>query len=221
MRGYGHDYDRNFIERAGDTVRGWFGGGRDRDYDRDYGFDGGSARGLHRDWDRGGSAGRDHWETDWRGLGGGGYRMNNWNNQRATRDSVESAVGRSGGGYYGMDYEDRGGWSSGRMRGSAWGGSDYGRDYNPGWNRGMNRGGMMGHGGMNRGLQRGGGMRDAWMGNEYGGGGYNAGNDWGDYNRGAYGGDRFRSSRSGGVEPGRYYDGYGIGSSGGQGYEPY
>ena len=201
MRGYGRDYDqgRNWVERAGDTVRGWFGGGRD--YDRDFGWDGGSARGMHRDWDR--------------GLSRGGYRMNNWNNQHATRDAVERA-----GGYYGMDYErgyDRG------MHGSGWTRGDYGRDYaTGGWARGgLTRGVRTGRGRM--GMQQGssGGMRDTWLGHEYGGGGYNAGNDWGDYNRGGYGGQAFRDSRSGGVEPGRYFDGYGIGSSGGHGYEPY
>ena len=83
MRGYGRDYDqgRNWVERAGDTVRGWFGGGRD--YDRDFGWDGGSARGMHRDWDR--------------GLSRGGYRMNNWNNQHATRDAPGVLAARADG----------------------------------------------------------------------------------------------------------------------------
>src|SRR3982750_882564 len=41
MQGYARDYDnggRNWIERAGETVRGWFGAGGD--YDRDYGYGG-------------------------------------------------------------------------------------------------------------------------------------------------------------------------------------
>ena len=224
MRGYGRDYDdggRNWIERAGETVRGWFGAGHD--YDRDYGWDGGSARGMHRDWDRGRMGGRGDWgrgETDWRGVGGGGggYRMNNWNNQHATRDTVERAAG----GYYGMDYEDRGGYSGGSMRGSTWGGNDYGRDYGAsGWGRGGTYRGPqcgMGRGGMSRGTS-GGGMRDRWMAEaEREDAGYG---NWGDYNRGAYGGEAFRNNRSGGVEPGRYFSGYGHGSSGGNGYEPY
>jgi hypothetical protein len=228
MRGYGRDYEhRNWLDRAGETVRGWFGG--DRDYDRDYGaggregwngWDGGNVRSMHREWDRGMDRGRmmggqgGDWdrETDWRGVGGGGYRMNNWNNQHASREAVERHLG----GYYGADYEDRGGWPGGGTRHSRMG-SDYGRDYGR-W--GQSNRGMSGRGGTGRGSW-GGNTRDAWLGNEYGGGGYNAGNDWGDYNRNGMGGDRFRNSRSGGVEPGRYYDGYGIGSSGGQGYEPF
>jgi hypothetical protein len=227
MQGYGRDYDnggRNWFERAGETVRGWFGAGGD--YDRDYGY-GGNARAMHRDeWHNGGYRGGDN---DWSGGYGGGPRMNNWNNQHSTLDTVRRAAG----GYYGADYEDRGGYSGG---GSGWGrGNDYGRDYNTGWNGnrggqygaqgGMNRGRVQrftagGQGGMNRGGGMGqGGMRDTWQGGEYGGGGY--GNDWGDYNRGGYGGNAFRNSRSGGVEPGRYFNGYGHGSTSGNGYEPY
>src|SRR5215208_784342 len=85
MRGYGRDYDdRNWIDRAEDTVRGWFGGGRD--YDRDYGWSG-ADRG---DWSRGPDRARP----------GEGYRTNNWNNQHANRDTVDRA-----GSYYGMDYD--------------------------------------------------------------------------------------------------------------------
>src|SRR4051812_17454374 len=98
MRGYGRDYEhRNWVDRAGDTVRGWFGGGRD--YDRDYGaggrdswdrWDGGDVRGMHRDWDRGMDRGR-MMGGEWRG--GGGYQMNNWNNQHPTRETVERHMG--------------------------------------------------------------------------------------------------------------------------------
>src|SRR4051812_13907422 len=197
MRGYGRDYDdggRKWIERAGGAGRGWFGAGHD--YDRDYGWDGGSARGMHRDWDRGrmGARGDYRGEADWRGVGGagGGDRVNNWNNQHATRDAVERA-----GGYYGMGYEDRGGHQGGGRRGSAGSGSDCGRDYNTsGWGRGgMTRGmqGGMSRGGMSRGTSGGGGMRDPWMAEaEREDAGYG---NWGDYNRGAYGGQAFRNNR--------------------------
>ena len=147
MRGYGRDYEhRGWLDRAGETVRGWFGGGHD--YDRDYG-----GPGNLRDW------------------------------QHGT------------------------GWSGGTMDRHNLGGGMMNRG-------GMDRGGMD-RGGMDRGTTR------EWFGNEYGGGGYNAGNDWGDYNKGGWGGDLFRRSNAGGVEPGRHFRGYGHGSTGGNGYEPF
>lgn len=225
MRGYGRDYeDRNWLDRAGETVRGWFGGAHD--YDRDYGW-GGSDRdsSLRGDWSRGPD----------RVPQGGGYRTNNWNNQHASWDTVDRA-----GSYYGADYQDRsGGYGAGM------GGSGYDRDFGRDWDRGrmmggsqrgmggrvegrwvaggngMDRGmsgGGMGRGGMSGGM-RGSGQREGWTGGEYGGG-YGAGG-WGDYSGGGYGGDRFRNSTSGGVAPGRYFRGYGNGSTGGSGYEPY
>ena len=203
MRGYGRDYDNrgNWLDRAGETVRGWFGGGRD--YDRDYG-PGDLRDWQHRDYNRGMSAGGMHG-----GGMAGGYRTNNWSNTRGY-----DATFRAGSGYYGADYD----------RAGTWGGrSDYDRDMGAGWNRGRTlRGGGMGMnrgygaGGMNRGS-----MSREWMGNEYGGGGYNAGNDWGDYNQGGWGGDLYRRSNAGGVEPGRHFRGYGHGSTGGNGYEPF
>jgi len=215
MRGYGRDYnDRNWMDRAGETVRGWFGGGRD--YDREYG------PGNLREWKHGSG----HHGTMGGGMGGqmqGGYRQNNWNNMRSNYDRVYRA-----GGYYNADYDaagGRGSWGAGQ--------GGYDRDFgggghwrpvrtirpgNPGYGGGM--GGGMGRGQQGGGMQ-GGNMGRDWMQNEYGGGGYNAGNDWGDYNRGGWGGDLFRNSRSGGVEPGRHFRGYGHGSSGGNGYEPF
>lgn len=210
MRGYGRDYDnRGWLDRAGETVRGWLGGGRD--YDRDYG------PGSLRDWQHG---------TGWSGgtmdrhtlRGGmdrgnmGGYRTNNWNNMHGY-----DATYRAGSGYYGADYDNAGTWGANR-----------GYDRDMGWQRGRPmRGGMMGgmnRGGMDRGgMDRGGMDRNTreWLGNEYGGGGYNAGNDWGDYNKGGWGGDLFRRSNAGGVEPGRHFRGYGHGSTSGNGYEPF
>ncbi|HET7230329.1 MAG TPA: hypothetical protein VFJ16_10020, partial [Longimicrobium sp.] len=71
MRGYGRDYDNrgNWLDRAGETVRGWFGGGRD--YDRDYG-PGDLREWQHGNWSRGSNA------TGMYGghMQGGGYRTN-------------------------------------------------------------------------------------------------------------------------------------------------
>lgn len=211
MRGYGRDYDHrgNWLDRAGETVRGWFGGGRD--YDRDYG-PGDLREWQHRDWNRGMSAGGGMYGGVQGGGMGGGYRTNNWNNMRGY-----DATFRAGSGYYGADYDSAGTWG---------GRADYDRDMGAGWNRGRTvRGGMQGGMGTNRGygaggMNRGGTTRE-WMGNEYGGGGYNAGNDWGDYNQGGWGGDLYRRSNAGGVEPGRHFRGYGHGSTGGNGYEPF
>ncbi|MFL5538049.1 MAG: hypothetical protein ACJ8J0_03615 [Longimicrobiaceae bacterium] len=205
MRGYGRDYEhRGWLDRAEDTVRGWFGGGRD--YDRDYGWSGGRDV-PHRDWLRGPDRAR-----------GEGYRTNNWNNQHANWSTVDRA-----GGYYGMDYQDR------DREVYRAGGTGYDRDFGRDWDRGRMQGGGMGRGmgggwtggrgtsgGMrDRGMMRGTGRDDAWTGGEYGG--------WGDYGGGgAYGGgSAWRNAGSGGVEPGRYFRGYGNGSTGGHGYEPY
>lgn len=229
MRGYGRDYDdRNWLDRAEDTVRGWFGGGRD--YDRDYGWSGGDRDLQNRgDWSRGPD----------RAHPGEGYRTNNWNNQHANWDTVDRA-----GSYYGMDYDRQG---PDRQVYRA-GGSGYDRDFGRDWDRdrmqgGTSRGmggGSMGGRGMTGGSMGGGwmggrgtsgggtqdrgmrgGQRESWPGSDYGGG-YAGGSGWGDYNRGGYGvGDRFRNSTAGGVQPGRYFRGYGNGSTGGSGYEPY
>lgn len=217
MRGYGRDYDdRNWLGRAEDTVRGWFGGGRE------YGWSGADRNPPTRgDWSRGPD----------RAPPGEGYRTNNWNNQHSNWDTVNRA-----GSYYGMGYQDRPtpyrpgpgydrdfgseshhGWERGRMQGGMGrgmtGGPMGGRD---------TRGGSMPDRGMpDRGM-RGSGQRDPWM--EYeadGGGSYGGHTGWGDYDRGGYGGGRWRNSTSGGVEPGRYFRGYGNGSTGGSGYEPY
>src|SRR3954453_9051513 len=211
MRGYGRDYDdRNWIDRAEDTVRGWFGGGRD--YDRDYGWSGSDRdRG---DWSRGPDRVRP----------GEGYRTNNWNNQHANWDTVDRA-----GSYYGMDYQDRQTYRGG--------GSGYDRDFGRERDRGRMQGGgmqrgmggsMMGgrgmtNGGMPERGMRGTGQGQGWTGSEYGGGyGADNGTGWGDYSRGGgYGGGGVPNPPSGGVQPGRYFRGYGNGSTGGSGYEPY
>jgi len=222
MRGYGRDYDdRNWLDRAEDTVRGWFGGGRD--YDRDYGWRGGDRDLQSRgDWSRGPDRARP----------GEGYRTNNWNNQHSNWDTVNRAGSYS---YYGMDYDrqDRDAYRAG-----AGYDRDFGRDWDrdrmqgggmprgmgdPMRGRGMSGGGpMRGRGMPDRGMR--GGQRDPWMTEaEEGGYGARPGTSWGDYGRGGGygGGGRFRNSTAGGVQPGRYFRGYGNGSTGGSGYEPY
>ena len=227
MRGYGRDYnDRNWIDRAGETVRGWFGGGRD--YDRDYG------PGDLREWQHGrgmqggGMQGGYTGGGQMQGGGMGGYRTNNWSNTRSSYDNVYRA-----GGYYNADYDNAGGrgsWNAGQGgydRDMGGGGSwQPVRPGNSGYGGGMNRGGMQGDRMQGRGGMQGGGMQGRggmqggpWTQPDYGGSG--AGSDWGDYNQGGYGGGLFRNSSSGGVEPGRYFRGYGNGSTGGNGYEPY
>jgi hypothetical protein len=204
MRGYGRDYeDRNFLERAGNTVRRWFGGS---DYDRDFGRD--------RDWDRGGM--------------NRGYSGRSWS-RGYDRDFGNQ--GGLGGGWRGRDWdEDRDlgnrGWS-GRGMGGGYNGRGMGmdRDLDRG---GLDRGGMMSRGGMNRGWsggmpRMGGGSRGFTGDQGMWGRGYgdsrDVGNEWGDYNRSGYGGDAFRSTNAGGVEPGRHFRGYGHGSR--HHYEPY
>jgi hypothetical protein len=227
MRGYGRDYDnRNWVDRAEDTVRGWFGGGRD--YDRDYGWSGSDRDTYRGDWSRGPDRARP----------GEGYRTNNWNNQHANWDTVDRA-----GSYYGMDYQDRQVYraagdgydrGTGYDRGAGYD-RDFGRDRMQGgghrWMEGLMGGSMEPRGGTDRGMTGGGmdrgmygrGMpdrpmrgtgRDTWTGTEYGGG-YGAspgsfGASPGGYGRGGtYGGG------------GRYFRGYGVGGTGGSGYEPY
>jgi hypothetical protein len=220
MRGYGRDYeDRGWFERAEDTVRGWFGGGPQ--YDRDY-----PASRPRSEWNHSMNSGGMWSRGPDRGEGyGGDYRTNNWNNQHAGWDTVRRA-----GSYYGSDFDDRS-----ERYGAGSGGMDYDRDYgyrggtSGGMSRGMGGGtsGGMSRGGMGGGTSGGmperGGMRGSgrWMGTEYGGAPYRTGPEWGDYSGGGYGGQRWRNSTSGGVEPGRYFRGYGNGSTGGSGYEPY
>lgn len=210
MRGYGRDYDdRNWFERAEDTVRGWFGGGPA--YDRDY-----PESRPRADWNHSRNSGAMWSRGPDRGYGGG-YRTNNWNNQHANRETVDRAGSYS---FYDSDY-DRSDRYSSRDR------MDYDREYG---NRGSMGGGMgrgdqggmrrgMGMGGQSRGMPQRGTMRGSSPGvdveHEIDRGIY--GTSWGDY--GGYGGHRFRDSGSGGVQPGRYFRGYGIG--GGGSYEPY
>ncbi|HEX5725468.1 MAG TPA: hypothetical protein VFX98_08375 [Longimicrobiaceae bacterium] len=197
MHRYGHDYDddRNFLERAGERVREWF--GRDRDYDRDYGFRG---QGMDRDpgMSRWGGRGWNEPEGRWSGgyRGTGGYGRTEW----------------GGGGYGGYDRdfggrEWSGGYRGGGMEHGRGGGWEHergsGRDREE-WNRGRMRGGMTMGGGMRGGMQGGGrGMpadRDL---HDYGS------SLGGDVN---YGTERYRSASGGGVPCGGYFRGYGVGT---------
>src|SRR5215207_3059203 len=98
MRGYGRDYgNRNWFDRAGETVRAWSGGGRD--YDRDYGgweddrdFNRGFVgRDYDRvDWSNRGNTWNQGGQQPWRGSQGGGFgwdRGGDWNrNEWGNRD---------------------------------------------------------------------------------------------------------------------------------------
>ena len=187
---YGHDYDRNFLERAADTVRGWFGG---REYDHDFhprgpGWRGDSGyrelghpgrgrvprgydRELHSGWR--GDAYRTHrgyhpshggWDVDWehRGMSRGGYGRDFDRGYRVDRHAWDEPRGRM-------------------MRGR-------GPEWSRGRGAGVGRGWADGLGDMERGT---------------------AGN-WGDYR--GHGMDNLRGANQGGVQPGAHYRGYGIGS---------
>ena len=180
-----------------ESVRGAMGSyyGSDYDYDRSTYRAGGPTRtrGVEYDRDYGGTSG---------GYTAGGYGMGRdrqwddtrwnrgWEGQPRMRDQEGRGGSPMGNEYFRGDRYERGG--SGGMGGGYSGGSG-------------SMGGSYGRAGYSSSM---------------GGGGYDAGNDWGDYNQGGYGGDRFRSSSSGGVEPGRYWRGFGHGSTSGSGYEP-
>ena len=239
MRGYGRDYEhRNFIERAGDTVQRWFGGGRDYGMAERMGWHRGDrggmsmGGGMDRDWDDRGGMGMDRWSASqggWGGVGGG----RDWSGRDWQRRTYAA------GHHHGMDRGGMGGSMRGGMmdrdmmdrdrddRGSMMGGRvDYDRDYNRNFS-GRNMGGGY-YGGGSRywggtGYPGGGTGGDVGGGYLTGGRGELGGDDdqlgWGDYNRGGYGGSLFRNSRSGGVEPGRHFRGYGHGTGGN--YDPY
>ena len=133
---YGRDYgNRNFLERAANTVRGWVGrrgGGDDRWYDEEY--RGGMARGWDDDrgyremgdvsgyrgggMDRGGTSWRGY-NDDWnRGMGGGwgrgdDYRPGGYNARHGAWD-VDWDDNRGGG--YDRGMMGRGGYSGGGER---------------------------------------------------------------------------------------------------------
>lgn len=229
---YGRDYgNRNFVERAANTVRGWLGGDH---YDRGYQGGGRTQGGMYGgDRQRGGygregyremgamgagyGRGRsdfdsyqaggyrpDHggWDVDWNRNAGGGY-----GGQQRHSGGMFGAGGRefAGRGDYSRDYGNQGRYDAGyRSRGFAGGyaggqhepyrgrvqRADYGRDYQAG------NQGNQGHYGLN----------DSGAGDVGGG---TIGN-YGPYS--SYGIDRFRNASSGGVQPGAYYTGYGVGT---------
>ena len=172
---YGRDYgNRNFLERAAHTVRGWMGrgGGGDGFYDDE--FRGG---GMNRG---GGYDGGYREMGDVSGYGGGamrgGYGATSWRgyNNDYSRGPQGGGWGRGGGeGYRTGGYNaSHGGWDVDwdDNRGG------YGMD------RGMNRGGMD-QGGMGRGYQGGGysgggGERDHYMGRDFMTNHPHFGHDW-------------------------------------------
>jgi hypothetical protein len=194
---YGRDYgNRNFLERAAHTVRGWIGnrgGGGDGFYDDE--FRGG---GMNRGYDRG------YREMgDVSGYGGGamrgGYGATNW---RGYNDDWNR--GPMGGGYRGGGEGYRtGGYQPGHGSWDVdW---DDSRSGGYGMDRGMNRSGMdrgytgggmdggYGSGGYTGGGYGGGGERDHYMGRDFMTNHPHFGHDWqsghlddasGDMNRG-------------------------------------
>lgn len=129
---YGRDYgNRNFLERAAHTVRGWMGrgGGEDRFYDDE--FRGGMA---NRGWneDRGYREMGD--VSGYRGGYDRGYGATNWRGRNPDWDRGTGGGGWGGGGYRTGGYQaDHGSWDV------DW---DENRSGGYGMDRGMNRGGM-------------------------------------------------------------------------------
>jgi hypothetical protein len=243
MMNYGRDYgNRNFLDRAANTVRGWLGNRGHSGYDDGYrgmsrGYDNGyremgDVSGGYRGWQGGMEQGygSTNWtgrNPDWnRGMGGGGgwghggsqeYRTGGYQPQHGAWD---------------VDWDDRtvpqGGMNRGGMMGGMSGGMMGSGRYDRGYmDRPMNRG-MTGRG-MSRdydrddyrggGYRQGGGMGTGGMGYATGmpGGGVGLGDaDGGTIgNYGAYGNyglERFRSGSAGGVPTGQYWTGYGHGS---------
>jgi hypothetical protein len=159
---YGRDYgNRNFLERAAHTVRGWMGrgGGDDRFYDNEYRGGmmnrGGYDRGYREMGDVGGGFDRGYGATNWRG------HNEDWN--RGARNTWNRGLGggagwgRGGGGEYraGTGYNgSHGGWDV-----------DWDDNRSGGYDRGMNRGGM--DRGYTGGGYGGGNDRDHYMGRDF------------------------------------------------------
>lgn len=165
---YGRDYgNRNFLERAAHTVRGWMGrhpGGDDRFYDD--GYRGGT---MNRGWS-GDSGYREMGDVSG-GYGGGfdrGYGAANWRgyNQDWNRGGMDNGNrGMGGGAAWG-----RGGGDDYRTGGykpnhGSWD-VDWDDDRSGGYDRGMNRGGGMDRG-YSAGGYGGGNDRDHYMGRDF------------------------------------------------------
>ncbi|HEX8392981.1 MAG TPA: hypothetical protein VF665_11535 [Longimicrobium sp.] len=254
---YGRDYgNRNFVERAANTVRGWFGGEHEH-YDREFrggmyggdrqrggwsggegyremgGMAGGYPRGGRSDFDsyRAGGYRPNHgsWDVEWdrseprgggygaqrggamygggmnRGMGGaprGGYTDHD---NYASRDFLTNQ------GYYDAHGGYRGEMEEPGMRG----GRGYGGGYTgafAGPDRGETYRGRVQRADYGR-EYRGGAQQQPGYGLNQGGAGDAGGGLMGNYGPySSYGIERFRSNNSGGVQPGQYYTGYGVGT---------
>jgi hypothetical protein len=181
---YGRDYgNRNFLDRAAHTVRGWLGNRGGHDYDAGY------RGGMGRDWDenRGGYREMGDVTGSSRGWHGGmehGYGATNWTGRNADWNRMQGGGwGRGGGddyrtggyqprhGAWDVDWDDRpmpqggmGGGMQGRMSGGMMGAGDrYDRGYTQGrasmgrsYDDDMgSRGGSMDRGMMGGGMSRG------------------------------------------------------------------
>lgn len=177
---YGRDYgNRNFLERAAHTVRGWL-GNRDGGYDRDFDeYRGGM---MNRGWDDdrgyremgdvsgyGGGMNRAYGAANWRG------RNDDWN--RGTYDGWNRGMGAGaspGWGRGGGDDYRTGGYNASH---GSW---DVDWDENRSGGYGMDRG--MSRGGMDRGYSGGGygggSDRDHYMGRDFMTNHPHFGHDW-------------------------------------------
>jgi len=161
---YGRDYgNRNFLERAAHTVRGWIGnrgGGGDGFYDDE--FRGG---GMNRGWDQGGGGYREMGDVSgYRGgMDRGGYGATGW---RGYNDDWNRGMG-GGWGRGGGDEYRTGGYNGGH------GGWDVDWDDGRTGGYGPERGGM----GMDRSYS-GGGERDHYMGRDFMTNHPHFGHDW-------------------------------------------
>lgn len=262
---YGRDYgNRNFVERAANTVRGWFGGEHGEPYDRD--FRGGRGGMYGGDRQRGGwgggegyremggmSGGYNRGSPDFDSYRAGGYRPNHgawdveWDRNEGRGGYGGQRGGHSGGGYIGgggmnrgMQGAPRGGYTDhdnytsrdfatnqgyydahGGYRGELnEPGMRGGRGFAGGGYEGADRGGEMYRGRVQRvdyGREYRGGMQGGGQQPDYGlnhdGAGDAGGGLMGNYGAyGPYGISRFRSNNNGGMQPGQYFTGYGVGT---------
>ncbi len=221
MARYGRDHHDGWLERAGETVRGWMGGHDHERYDRDYGM-----RGTHRERPMGysehglggyhdvGWGSDDHRGGGWQGSG---YRRGWGDADRQTYVPGDHARGRPMGGMQGGGHDRA--WGGGMDRGMQGGGRSP-SGYSGEW-QGQGRG--MGRDWDDRDQEMGGYRRGGSYGGSYGNQGPRMADHYGDQGMqrmsgggyGPYGAGsiRFGGGSAGGVRPGERFTGYGHGSA--------